>query len=74
MEQHEIRSCKSRGEPIQWQKEIGQTTIYKTPYRKLKMEQHEIRSCKSRGEPIQWQKEIGQTTIYKTPYRKLKMG
>jgi hypothetical protein len=35
-----IRSCKSKDRQYYGQKEKGQTTIYKTLHRKLKIEQH----------------------------------
>ena len=36
-----IRSRISKNRQIQWQKEKGQTMIYKTLHRKLRIEQHE---------------------------------
>ena len=36
-----IRSRKSKNKKIQWPKEKGQTMIYKTLHRKLKIKQHE---------------------------------
>jgi hypothetical protein len=36
-----IRKSKKEGQTIQWPTEKGQTTLYKTLHRKLKIEQHE---------------------------------
>ena len=43
-----LKPYMEEGQTAQWPKEKGQTTIYKTLHRKLKIEQHE--RAKNRGE------------------------